>query len=102
MQLCPQNTKDFPKSDVTWEYWNNINGASEDDYDMFTCMVGECDINISYTTLETVGEGEYKTEATRTVQIESDNKIKEVYYCLDDDHIKTIIKTMYDHISHHE
>ena len=77
-----QNTKDFPKSDVTWEYWNNINGASEDDYDMFTCMVGECDINISYTTLETVGEGEYKTEATRTVQIESTNKIKEVYYCL--------------------
>ena len=77
-----QNTADFPKSDVTWEYWNNINGASEDDYDMFVCMVGDCDIKISYTTLETVGEGEYKTEATRTVQIESDNKIKEVYYCL--------------------
>ena len=39
------------ESDVTWEYWNNINGASEDDYDMFVCMVGDCDIKISYTNI---------------------------------------------------
>ena len=34
--------------------------------------------------------------------VKYEKKGKEVYYCLDDDHIKTIIKTMYDHISHHE
>lgn len=34
--------------------------------------------------------------------VKFEKKGKEVYYCLDDDHIKTIIKTMYDHVSHHE
>ena len=70
------------KVDVTWEYWANIVGATEDEYDMFICMVGDCDIKVNYTTLETVGEGEYKTSATRTVQVEGTNKIKEAYYCL--------------------
>jgi len=34
--------------------------------------------------------------------VKYEKKGKEVYYCLDDDHIKTIIKTMYDHVSHYE
>lgn len=34
--------------------------------------------------------------------VKFEKKGKEVFYCLDDDHVKTIIKTMYDHVSHYE
>lgn len=68
--------------DVSYEYWANIRGATEDEYDLFYCQVGSDTLDVIYTTLDTVGESEYKTEATRTAQITSTNKISKVEYCI--------------------
>lgn len=34
--------------------------------------------------------------------VKKERKGKEIYYSLDDDHVKAIMQTMYEHLSHHE
>lgn len=76
-------TKDWPSFfDTTYNYRSNIN-IKNPDYDIFTCKTDN--IKISYSLLNTKGEGEYKTEASRLVDIQSTVELGKSYYCLTSD-----------------
>ena len=73
----PADWPDF--FDTTYNYRSNIN-IEKPDYDMFTCKTDN--IKISYSLLNTKGESEYKTEASRLVDIQSSVNLGKAYYCI--------------------
>lgn len=68
--------------DTTYNYRTNIN-ISNPDYDIFTCKTDN--IKISYSLLNTKGEGDYKTEANRLIDIQSSVDLGNAYYCITTD-----------------
>ena len=72
----------FPAIDVTYVYRANIRGASEEDYDILTCPNEEDVLEVEYVGLVTEGESEYKSEATRYVNINSSAGVDSAKYCI--------------------